>query len=119
MTHMCCRPVVVLAIGVGLLASAAPPARAATPEQVDAAIKRGKEYIYSKMNKDNWESVPAPKGHGQQDPAGKQWGGTTALAVYGLLAAGENPQDAKIKPAIEWLKHAQMGGTYAVGIRAQ
>src|SRR4051794_15422454 len=121
MTQLFCRPVVVLAMGVALVASFAPLAGAApaTPEQVDAAVQRAKEYIYGQLQKDNWEAAPEPKGDMQQDPAGKQWGGTTALAVYGLLAAGEDPQSPKLKPAIEWLKKAQLGGTYAVGIRAQ
>src|SRR3954452_17285594 len=108
MTKLFCRPVVLLAIGVGMIASLAPRVGAApaTPEQVDAAVRKATEYIYSQMNKDNWEAAPAPKGDMQQDPAGKQWGGTTALAVYGLCAAGEDPQGARLKPAIEWLKKA-------------
>src|SRR3954454_13341961 len=121
MTQLFCRPVIVLTMGVALVASLAPRAGAApaTAEQVDAAVQRAKDYIYGQMKKDNWEAAPAPKGDMQQDPAGKQWGGTTALAVYGLLAAGEDPQGARLKPAIEWLKKAQIGGTYAVGMRAQ
>ena len=63
----------------------------------------------------NWETVQAPKGDGQADPEGKQWGGTTGLAVYGLLAAGENPQDPRLAKAIEWLKTAPMEGHYACG----
>ena len=55
MTHSFCRPVVVLAMGVALVASFAPLAGAApaTPEQVDAAVQRAKEYIYGQMQKEH------------------------------------------------------------------
>ena len=37
------------------------------------------------------------------DLKGRQWGGLTAIATYALVASGENPQDAELKPAIDFL----------------
>jgi hypothetical protein len=87
-----------------------------TNEQVDAAIQKAVEYIYSQHKGEHWdEPQPDPKKHASQ------WGGLTAIAVYGLLAAGEKPSNnPKLAQAIEWLKkNDKITGTYAVGIRAQ
>ena len=92
MTHWYCRPSVVLSMGLARRLARPLRTRAATPEQVDSAITQAKKYIYSQMKKDNWETVPKPKPDGsQQDPSGKQWGGTTALAVYGLSRGRREP----------------------------
>ncbi len=53
------------------------------------------------------------------DPAGLQFGGTTALATFALLACGESPQDDRVRAAVAWLEHADVRGTYALGLRAQ
>jgi hypothetical protein len=96
------------------------PASAATPEQVDAAIARGKAYLFTQLKGDNWELAPTrPPAGGFSSVSGWQWGGMTGTALYGLLAAGENPQDKRIKPAIEWLKKAPIYGHYASSMRAQ
>ena len=97
---------------------AAPPE--VTPEQVDQSIDKGKEFIYSQMKGDSWEESPArnPAGKGP-DINGGQWGGQTALCAYALLAAGESPQEPRLLEAIEFLKHADIVGTYALGLRAQ
>lgn len=103
-----------------LAALLARPAAAATPEQVDAAVAKGKAFLFTQLKGDNWELVPArdPAG-GFSSVTGWQWGGMTSVAVYGLLAAGENPQEPRIKAAIEWLKKADIHGHYAVSMRAQ
>ena len=96
---------------------------AATPEQVEAAIEKGTKFLYSKLNKEgNWEEVPkpelsTPKDTKQIDMKGRQWGGYTAIAVYALLAAGENPQEPKLKPALDFLEKANIQSTYGLGIR--
>ena len=113
------KTVCALAAGALALGASAHSAFAATPKEVNAAVDKAKAFIYSQMKADNWEAVPAPVGEGQADPNGKQWGGLTALATYGLLAAGEKPVNPKLAPAIAWLQKAQMGGLYATGIRAQ
>jgi hypothetical protein len=89
------------------------PAHAATTEQVDAAIKKGVEFLYSKQNNGHWEKTNAP------DPKDTQFTGLTALATYALLAAGESPQNPKLAQSIEWLKKNDTKGIYALGCRAQ
>ena len=83
-------------------APAAPvPAPAKAPEtsseKVNAAIKRGVQFLYSIQKKDgSWENVPAPAGKDPANPDQGQWGGLTSMATYALLAAGENPQDPRL-----------------------
>jgi hypothetical protein len=97
-----------------------PFCRAATPEQVDQALNKAKAFLYSKMKNANWETVQTrnPKGE-RYDITGGQWGGPTAICVYALLAAGEDPQDPKLAPSIAWLKTADIIGTYALSMRCQ
>jgi hypothetical protein len=105
---------------IGLAALVATPARGASPAEVEQAIKNGKEFIYAQMKGNNWETVPAPQANAQSyEVTGKQWGGMSALAVYTLLAAGENPQEKRLVPAIEFVKNAKLVGNYALGLRAQ
>ena len=93
---------------------------AATPEQVDASIKKAVQYIYSQQKGGHWELVGKPEPDGAvASVKGRQWGGVTALAVYGLLSAGENPQDPRVEQGIQWLIDNQITGIYAAGIRAQ
>src|SRR5689334_9133071 len=99
------------------------PAAAATPQEVDEAIKKAKAYLYKQIKGDNWELVAKPTldaGKGQASVSAWQYGGVTATAVYGLLAAGDNPKnEPKLKAAVEWLKTADIHGHYASGMRAQ
>lgn len=98
-------------------------ARAATPEQVQKAIEKAKEWLYKKQNaKGTWENVdkPTPDGEkGDADPDARQWGGLTSLATYALLAAEESPQAPKLQHAISFLKAAPIEGIYATGMRCQ
>jgi hypothetical protein len=94
----------------------APP----TTAQIDAAIDHAKEYLYSQLKDDNWESVPQPDPTlPAYDERGGQWGELSALSMYALLASGESSQTPKLAPAIKWLSSAQMHGTRALGIRCQ
>ncbi len=98
--------------------SAVPP----TPAQVEASLKKAREWLYAKQQGDNWEAGPPidPKEPKWIYSArGAQYGGRTALAVYALLASGSTPQESKIASAIEWLKKVQMKGIYATGVRCQ
>jgi hypothetical protein len=80
------------------------------PEQVERMIRTAVDYLYSVRDaRGTWEI--------DQTAAPQQSGGTTALAVYALLAAGESPSNDKLRPAIEWLKKAKMDGTYAIAMR--
>ena len=95
--------------------------RAATPDEVNAAIRNGVDYLYKQQNKSgNWEHTQEAPGPGTSpgDPDGGQWGGRTALATYALLAAGERPLDDRVVKAVEWLRTAKITGNYALGMRA-
>lgn len=96
--------------------------------QIEAAIKKAKEYLYSQQRNGHWDT-PTRQPEPRPDAMGRvnvediqnsnQWGGVTAIVVYSLMAAGENPQDKRLAEAIEWLKKADISGTYALGMRAQ
>src|SRR5438067_6234577 len=101
-----------LGAGLALLAfvaSAVPslPARAVTPEEVDAAIKKAQAYLHGRQKNGNWEIVDKPKAEGI-GPDAKNFGGYTAIATYALLASGENPQSPDIKAAVAWLLKCPM-----------
>lgn len=92
---------------------------------MDAAIKKGQAFLYSKVSKEGtWEEVSAPepntaKENKQTDLKGRQWGGLTSIATYALVASGENPQEAKLKPAITFLTKANIQSTYGLGLSSQ
>ena len=100
----------------------APAARAASPAQVQRAIDAGRTYLFKHQHDGNWEAVPKPdkteKSAGPSVKAG-QWGGLTAVATLGLLAAGTPASDEHVKAAIGFLRTAEIRGTYALGMRAQ
>lgn len=109
-----------LTVTLVVLFIAAPLAHAATNQEIDKSLNRAKEFLYSKQTNGNWEKSPARNEGGEgNDRDGGQWGGETALCVYALLAGGENPQDPRLLPAIEFLKKADIIGTYALAMRAQ
>lgn len=87
--------------------------------EVEASLKLAKAFLYSKQQNGNWETAPAGLIANDNSPAGGQWGGLTALVTYALLAAGENPQDASLSAALEFLKKANIRGVYALGLRMQ
>ncbi|HEV7300133.1 MAG TPA: prenyltransferase/squalene oxidase repeat-containing protein, partial [Tepidisphaeraceae bacterium] len=102
----------------------ATPAVAATSLEVDAAIEKGKAYLYSVQSPDGtWETVAKPQpGSGEkydQAITGGQFSGMTAMVVYALLSAGEQPSDPKLTRAIDFLKKTDTPGTYALGLRCQ
>jgi len=114
-------PLLLAAVGLGALIGPPARSRAAAPEQVDAAVARATAYLYAKQSSDGtWEKSPAPqKGEDGRSIEGGQFTGNTALAVYALLSAGENPQDPKLAKAIDFLKKTPTQGTYALGVRNQ
>src|SRR5207302_3112631 len=96
------------------------PQSATSNESVDQAIVITKDVILKSMKGDNWEASP------KRDPSkppheidGGQWGGVTALATYALLSSGERAESGHMRPAIEWLKKADIKGVYALGMRMQ
>ncbi len=84
--------------------------QAVNPQEVDAAIKKAKEFLRSKQQKD---------GSFKPEEEGTQYGGHTAIATYALLCGGDSPQDEHIKRAVKWLANAKIEGIYALGLRAQ
>jgi hypothetical protein len=107
-----------------LALSFAPPLSAATPQQVQQAIDKAQSFLLTHRNKDgNWEQVPKPKagkeGELRTSTEGRQWGGLTALATYALLAGGKDWRSPELTPAIDFLLHANIQGTYALGLGSQ
>lgn len=98
-----------------------PPAQTADPADIQSAIDKAKAYLYSRQTPEgNWENVQhPPKTYKGTSVNSGQWGSQTAIATYALLASGENPQDPRLIKAIEFLKTADLQGTYAVSMRAQ
>ncbi|MEX2672065.1 MAG: DUF4159 domain-containing protein [Phycisphaeraceae bacterium] len=86
-----------------------------TDDQVQAGIDRLVQQIYDAQNdRGTWD----PPERGSDHTYGANWGGTTALMTFALITAGESHQDPRLKPAIEFLKQADIIGTYAVAFRA-
>ena len=115
-----------LAMLLVLLLLAAPVAAAGVDAAaVNDSVAKAKAYLYAQQKPDGtWEDVPAPqspgdtaKGIAAQDTDVGQWGGRTSLVVYALLAAGESPAEPKLAKAVQFVKTAQITGTYAVGVR--
>ncbi len=98
---------------------AASTARAASPEAIEAAITRGKDFLYGLQKDGHWERVPKSDFANNNEHDEGQWGGRTAMAVYTLLSLGDSPADPKLAPAIAWLKSNQSFGVYALSFRMQ
>lgn len=106
----------------GFLLGTARSSFAATPEEVDHAIKKGQDFLYSQQKPNGaWENDPERKGkdHDWEKKQGDTFGGFTAVATYALLASGENSQDPRLVKSIEFLKKADIIGIYALGLRSQ
>src|SRR5689334_22505091 len=118
-TLMRLRPIIAMIMVFAITAS---NSRAATSTEVDQALEKAKAYLYSQQKNGNWEESQKRETAGEHlshDVSGDQWGGVTAVATYALLASGESPQDSRLKPAIDFLKKADIVGVYALGMRAQ
>ena len=94
---------------VVLVAFSISTTRAASVEQVEKAIRAGVDHLYAVQSGDNWDN------NWNQDNS--NIGGRTALVVYALLAAGESPQNPKLKSAIDFLLKQKPPGIYTLGLR--
>lgn len=104
--------------GLICLALSAASTRAATTAQVDEGIKKAVAFLYSQEANGSWEAGPEPAPDaGISDMNGGQFGGQTAIAVYALLCAGENPGDPHITSAINFLVSHPPHGVYAAAAR--
>ena len=78
------------------------------PKEIKKTIAKGVEYIYKLQKPDGtW-----PESRGFK-------GGTTALAVYALLSAGESVKNPKIDKALKWMmdKKNAVPQIYTMGMR--
>ncbi|MBI1372010.1 MAG: DUF4159 domain-containing protein [Phycisphaera sp.] len=82
-----------------------------TQTQIDSAVRRLKNAIYSMQRADGSFETKA------EDAVHRAGGGDTALAIYALLQAGESYQDPRLQPALKWLAEQEIHSTYALGIR--
>lgn len=107
---------------------AAPHSEPTHFQEVEKALARGKAYLYAQQRNGNWDipargRPPVPNARGEVNVMdiqnSSQWGGLSALATYALLASGENDQDPRVVAAVEWLKKADIIGTYGIAMRAQ
>jgi hypothetical protein len=80
--------------------------------KIEAAIDKGVAWLYEQMDpEDFWEKQPQ---HNQS----RNYAGHTAIAVYALLMAEEDPRtQPALARAIRFLFGAQMQGTYAICFR--
>ena len=102
-----------LLVVVSVRAFAAPP-----EQQVESAIDKAVKYLLEQNQNGSWEQVASPSGQ-DHEANGRQWGGRTSLVTYALLASGQSDQESHVKQAIEFLKKAELQGTYALGLRCQ
>ena len=86
-----------------------------TDAQIDAGIAKLVERLYAQQNKDKlWvDAWPNDK-----SIHGVQFGGTTALATYALLLAGESYQDPRLARSMKFLREVEMKGVYSRALRA-
>ena len=89
----------------------------ATAQQVEAAIQKAKDWLYSQQRDGNWQTDHKPYlEHGMYY---HQNGGETALVTYALLAAGESSADPRIHKAVKYLLNCKTDDIYALGLRAR
>ncbi len=82
------------------------------PAAIRASIEKAKAYLYSRQVDGLWDHTDAAKGN--LTPRG-----FSAIALYALLAAGEDPNDARIKPSLDRVFEVETNNIYELGIRAQ
>ena len=121
------RPVILPMTLMATALAATHSASAATDEEIQAAIDKGKAFLYSKQTAaGRWETDPRRVGsdHAWNNMQGDSYGGFTSAAVYALLASGEDPRDQRIGKAVTFLYNAathdpeDVIGIYALGLRA-
>ena len=80
------------------------------PADVQAAIDKAVQWLYKRRNaKTQWE---------QNNASHRNWGGYTALVVYALLMADEEPKvNGDLSRAVHFMMNADMKGTYPLCFR--
>jgi len=106
------RRVLVL-LSVFMLASGGARAAGFSDQAVQNAIKRGAAYLLSAQKPNGSWGVFGKPGTGNYHHTGP-----TALATYALLESGRDPQNARIKKALDWVEaYKDEAGTYSLGLR--
>ena len=102
------RPLVAIALVIGLFGSMAGPVRAeVTAEQVRKAIDRGANFLLEQQRPDgSWS-----------DAAIAQPGGVSALCTLALLNAGVEPDDPRMQKALNYLRTIRPERTYVVALQ--
>jgi hypothetical protein len=117
--------VILVGVGAGLLgsrfaaaegaasSSAVVIAQAAQPknaldDKVRTAINRGVEYLKNSQTNGHWEKAPESQ---------FVKGGTTALALLGLLESGVKVDDPAIKEGLDYLRHIEPTQTYVISLQ--
>jgi hypothetical protein len=80
------------------------------PAEIQAAIDKAVKWLYTqRKDKTHWE---------QDAENHRNWGGYTALVVYALLMADEEPKlNGDLSRAVHFMMNAEMKGTYALCFR--
>src|SRR5436309_1280103 len=128
MVRMRTRQIVALIVLLSFTPTARAQSAPASSAEIEQSLKRAKAYLYSIQANGHWD-LPQRAPPAREDARGmmnqtdiqnsSQWGGLSALVTYSLLAAGDSPQDPKLAAAIDFLKNADINGTYALGVRLQ
>lgn len=107
-----------LSLTLPLLLLSAGPVIGADSVAVSQALAKAKAYVYAQHKDGTWETSAKQDSKSTDKLVGSQWGGQTALAVYALLASGDNPNaEPKLAQGIDFLKRAKLTGSYSLGLR--
>lgn len=81
------------------------------PAEIQAAIDKGVQWLYTQRKEDTHWEQDANKTH-------RNWGGYTALVVYALLMADEEPKlNGDLSRSVYFMMNADMTGTYSLCFR--
>lgn len=83
-------------------------------DDIDAAIKRGREFLMKIRTADKHWDPPFPAG----DWAVNHPGGRTALTVLALISTGDSASSESVSKAVEALRTWKTDSTYVIGVRA-
>ena len=119
MYRRCVLVVTALAAGLGLVLTSPATGDQAEPaagevkevlaDQVNRAIKRGRDFLLDKQKDDgSWETGPF---------CATMPGGWTSLSLLALLNSGMKPDDPHIVRGLQWLRTVEPDKTYVVGLQ--
>jgi hypothetical protein len=94
---------------------------AATHEQIEQAIENAQNYLIRQQDKaGTWEeAADAKTGAMNENGVGHRPGERTALVTYALQASGRDWRATEMKPAVDFVLHADIDGVFGVGFSSQ